>query len=404
MDGSQVAPVAVVARAKPDVPDAMARYLSLDDFERVARRVLPRLFYGYISGAAETNAALDEARAAFTDWAFVPRVLADVSGRNIKTTLFGQAYDAPFGIAPMGVSALAAYRGDIALAQAAAAANIPMIMSAASLIRLEDVRTAGRTAWFQGYLAGDDARVCAMVDRVAAAGFDTFVVTADVPVGANRENNIRNGYRVPLVLTPQVVLDVLLHPRWLLSVWLRTWRLHGVPHFENMDATRGPPVVSRDLERNIGARDQLAWPHVALIKRRFPGRVVVKGVLAAEDALMAREHGVDGIIVSSHGGRQLDSAIAPLRALPGIVDVAGDMTVMLDGGIRRGTDVLKALALGAKFVWVGRPMLYAAAAGGEPGVARAIALLAEEAGRDMALLGVTQLEQVTQALLARVPR
>src|SRR5262249_28381296 len=286
------------------------------------------------------------------------------------------------------------YRGDVVLARAGAAANVPMILSAASLISLEEVRRANPDAWYQAYLAGDPSRIEPLVDRVAAAGYGTFVVTADVPVSANRENNIRNGFSIPLVMTPRVAFDGAIHPRWLLGTWLRTLMSHGMPHFENMDATRGPPVLSKNLIRNLGKRDQLAWKHVELIRRRWKGKLVVKGILSPHDARIARECGVDGVMVSNHGGRQLDGAVSPLRTLAELAAAANGMTVMFDGGIRRGTDVLKALALGAQFVFVGRPMLYAAVAAGETGVARAVALLREEIDRDMALLGVRSIAEV----------
>jgi L-lactate dehydrogenase (cytochrome) len=396
------APPPVVARAKKNVPAKVARYLALDDFEPAARRLLPRLVHGYIAGAAERGAAFRNAQDEFARYAFVPRVLANVAARDLGKSLFGISYDAPFGIAPMGVTALAAYRGDLVLARAAAAANIPMICSATSLIKLEEVRAAGPTSWFQAYLAGDEARIIPMVDRVQAAGFDTFVITADVPVGANRENNIRNGYTVPLVMTPKVIWDMATHPRWLISIWGQTYYRHGMPHFENMDATRGPPLVSKDLERNIGKRDQLAWEHVALIRRRFRGRVLVKGLLSAMDARIAREQGVDGIIVSNHGGRQLDGAIGPLAVLPEIRAAVGDLPLMLDGAIRRGTDVLKALALGADFVFIGRPFLYAAAVAGADGANRVIGLMREEIDRDMALLGIRSLDALAPEMLRKL--
>jgi L-lactate dehydrogenase (cytochrome) len=368
--------------------------LALDDFEAPARRYLPRPMYGYVSGGAETNASLRANRAAFDDFALLPRVLVDVSARSTKTTLFGRAYDAPFGIAPMGGSSMAAYQGDIVLARAAGAANVPMIMSGASLTRLEDVRAAGRTSWFQAYLPGDDAAITAMVERVARAGFDTLVLTVDVPVGANRENNVRSGFNRPLRPTLRLAWDSALRPRWLCGMFLRTLVTHGMPHFENT-GTRAP-LITRTAERYSGPRDKLSWPHVELMRRLWKGHLVLKGVLDPEDARIARESGVDGVIVSNHGGRQLDGAMPPLQALPGVAAQAGGMTVMMDSGIRRGTDVLKALALGARFVFVGRPFLYAAAVGGEAGVLHAAKLLREEVDRDMALLGITALAQMTR--------
>src|SRR5215470_14469298 len=328
-------------RPQSQMPRHLRRYLALSDFEATARRRLPKMLYGFIAGATETDAALRDNRRAFDEYGLVPRVLNDVSDRNQTTTLFGKTYAAPFGIPPFGSAALFAYRGDIVLARAAAAMNVPMILSASSLIRLEDVHRANPAAWYQAYLAGDPARIEPLVDRVAAAGFDTFVVTADVPVPANRENNVRSGFRIPLVITPRVVWQAATHPHWFLGTWMRTVINHGMPHFENMDATRGAPILSKDVVRNIGKRDQLAWKHVELIRRRWKGRLVVKGLLAPQDARIARECGVDGVMVSNHGGRQLDHAVSPLRVLPEIAADARGMTVMLDGGVRRGTDVIK---------------------------------------------------------------
>ncbi len=387
------------ARAELDkaLPRALRMILALDDFEAPARRYLPRPMFGYVSGGAETNASLRGNRAAFDELAFVPRVLVDVSARTQQTTLFGRTYDSPFGIAPMGGSSMAAYQGDIVLARVAAQANIPMIMSGASLSRLEDVRQNGPTAWFQAYLAGEAEAITQLVHRVARAGFDTLVLTVDVPVGANRENNVRSGFNRPLRPTLRLAWDSLLHPRWFVGMFLRTLLTHGMPHFENM----GPrvPLITRTGERDRGHRDQLSWPHVELMRRLWKGRLVLKGVLNKEDARIARESGVDGVIVSNHGGRQLDGSAAPLRVLPGIVAEAGKMTVMMDSGIRRGTDILKALALGAHFVFLGRPFLYAAAVAGDAGLHHAIKLLRDEVDRDMALVGITALADMKRELL-----
>jgi L-lactate dehydrogenase (cytochrome) len=395
-------PPATVTRAESAVPRHLRRYLTLDDFEPAARRLLPRFLYGYVSGGAETDAAVRDNRKAFDEYGFVPRVLKDVSGRDQTTTLFGKTYASPFGIPPMGSSALCAYRGDIVLTRAAAAMKVPMILSASSLITLEDVRRENPDAWYQAYLAGDVSRIEPLVDRVAAAGYDTFVVTADVPVSANRENNVRNGFRVPISITPWVAWDTITHPHWLFGTWARTLANHGIPHFENMDATRGPPVLAKNLMRNIGKRDQLAWKHVELIRKRWKGKLVVKGLIAPADARIARESGVDGVIVSNHGGRQLDYTVSSLRTLPEIAAEAGGMTVMLDGGIRRGTDVLKALALGAQFVFIGRPLLYAAVTAGEAGVQRALTLLRDEVDRDMALLGIRSIGEISPDLVRKL--
>ncbi len=362
--------------------------LSLDDFERAARRHLPRPIFEYVAGAVEDRASLRDNSAAFDELGFLPRVLMDMSKRSTETTLFGRAYSAPFGIAPMGITALTAYRGDLVLARAAAKANIPMVLSGTSLIRLEEVIKENPLAWFQAYLPGEPARIAALVDRVAAAGYQTLMVTVDVAVLSNRENTLRAGFSLPLRPSVRLAWDGLSHPRWLLGTALRTLLRHGMPHFENSYVERGAPLLSRYAERDFSKRDHLNWQHLEAIRRRWKGKLVVKGIMSPVDARLARDKGVDGVVVSNHGGRQLDGTVSPLRALPAIAAVAGDMTVLMDGGIRRGTEVLKALALGAKFVFVGRPFNYAAAVASEAGVLHAAEILRGEVYRNMALLGV----------------
>jgi len=365
--------------------------LALDDFEPEAGRILPRPIFGYAAGGSENNASLRGNRTAFDDYVFMPRVMVDVSARSQRRELFGQVYDSPFGIAPMGRTSIVGFDGDRVLARVAANSNIPMILSGASLTRLEEVKQVGRTAWFQGYIPGEERAIRALVERVANAGYDTLVVTADVPVAANREHNVRNGYSAPMRPSLGLAWQGLTHPRWLFGTALRTLVRHGMPHSENMTTPRMPFLSSVGV-RERGRRDQFSWQHLALIRGLWTGRLVVKGLLSAEDAHIASQSGVDGVIVSNHGGRQLDHAIAPLHALPGVVARAGTMTVMMDSGIRRGTDVLKALALGAHFVFVGRPFLFANAVAGEAGVRHVVKLLREEIDRDQALLGITALD------------
>ena len=390
----------LVASAQPEAkaPRALRGMLSLEDFEDAARKVLPRPIFGYISGGSETNAALEGNRAAFAELHFVPRVLVSTRGRSQKRALLGRTYGLPFGFPPMGGTSLAAYEGDSVLARVAAELNIPMIQSGASLTRLERIREIGPTAWFQAYLPGSSEIIVPLVERAARAGFDTLVLTVDVPVMANRENNVRNGYSSPLRPTPRLAWDCMIRPRWLFGTFGRTLLNHGMPHLENMGFER-IPILSGSVERPRLSRDGLAWEHLELMRRIWKGKLIVKGVLAKDDVRVARESGADGVIVSNHGGRQLDGAVAPLRVLPGIVAEAGDMAVMMDSGIRRGTDVLKALALGADFVFVGRPFLYAATIAGEAGVRHAAKLLREEIDRNMAMLGISSLEQMRREFL-----
>jgi L-lactate dehydrogenase (cytochrome) len=379
----------------------LRRLLSLEDFEAAARRHLPRPIFGYVCGAAEDNRSLKENRACFDDYALRPRVLVDVSGRTQRAELFGTTWSSPFGIAPMGLSALSAYRGDIVQARAAQQAGIPMILSGSSLIRMEEVIAAAPDAWFQAYLPGRADRIDALLDRVATAGFRTLVVTVDIPVSGNRENNVRAGFSTPLRPSLRLALDGLLRPRWLLGTFARTLLRHGMPHFENSFAERGAPILSATVLRDFSGREHLGWEQLAQVRRRWRGRLVVKGILDPRDARLARDHGADGVIVSNHAGRQLDGAVAPLRALPEIVAAVADLPVMMDSGIRRGTDVLKALALGARFVFVGRPFNYAASIAGEAGVAHAIGLLRDEIDRDMAMLGINSLAELSAQFLVR---
>ena len=381
---------ATPARAgAPALPRRLRKMLSLDDFEHAARAFLPRPIFAYVSGGCETNRSLQGNRSAFADYGWQTRILKNTAARTLGTTLLGEAWAAPFGIAPMGISALSAYRGDLVQAQAAAAANIPMILSGTSLIPMEEVVRANPRAWFQAYVPGEPERIALLLERVERAGFGTLVVTADTPVSGNRENNLRAGFSTPLRPSLRLAWDGITHPGWLCATALRTLLQHGMPHFENSQAKRGAPILSSTVTRDFGARDHLNWEHFDLIRRRWKGRLVLKGILHQDDALRAREHGADGIILSNHGGRQLDGAVSPLQVLPGVVQALGpDFPVMMDSGFRRGNDVLLALALGAKFVFVGRPFNYAGAVAGEAGVRHAIGILASEILRNMALIGV----------------
>ena len=386
----------------PRSPAVLRRMLSLHDFEDAARRRLPRPIFGYIAGAAEDNASLRDNRAAFGDFAFVTRVLRDVSQRSQSVELFGERYSSPFGIAPMGINALSTYRGDLVLARAARRMGIASVMSGTSLIPMEDVARDSPGTWFQAYLPGDQARIDALIDRVERAGFRTLVVTVDIPISANRENNIRTGFSTPLRPSLRLAWDGLVRPRWVAGTFLRTLLRHGMPHFENSFATRGAPIVSSTVLRDFSARDHLSWRHIEAIRRRWKRPLVVKGLLSVEDALQAQHAGADGVVLSNHGGRQLDGAISPMRVLEDVVAAVGpSYPVLVDGGFRRGSDVLKAIALGARLVLVGRPFNYAAAVAGEAGVLHAITLLRDEVDRNLAMLGATGCSELGPQHIAR---
>jgi L-lactate dehydrogenase (cytochrome) len=378
------------------------KVLSMADFEILAQKRLPRPIFGYVAGACEDGQSLRANRDVFQDYEFTTRVLVDISKRNTNVELFGKTYAVPFGMAPMGITAMSAYRGDLVFAQAARASNIPMIMSGSSLIRMEEIAEAAPDTWFQAYLPAKQDQIDALIDRVAASGFKTLVVTVDTPVSANRENNIRSGFSTPLRPSLRLAWDGLTHPHWLFGTFLKTIIKHGMPHFENSFATRGAPIMSKNVMRDFSTRGHLSWDNVKLIRARWKGPMVIKGILNPADAVLCRQYGMDGIIVSNHGGRQIDGAVAPLRVLPQILEQFKDGPVMLDSGVRRGSDVVKALALGAKAVFMGRPFNYAAAVAGRAGVDHAIHLMQQEVSRNIGMMGLTSLDQLTPESLVKV--
>jgi L-lactate dehydrogenase (cytochrome) len=388
---------AVATGQRTDVAGKFPDILSLEDFEEPARRYLPRPIFGYISGAVETNASLAGNRSAFSEYDFLPHVLVNTRARHQKTTIFGRTYDLPFGFPPMGGTSLAAYDGDRVLARVAAQLNTIMIQSGASLTTLEKLKEVGPTAWFQAYLPGDPSIITPLVERAQRAGFEVLVLTVDVQVASNRENNVRNGYSSPLKPSPRLAWDCGIRPRWLFGNFLRTWMTTGMPHLENMGFQRMP--ILGNLDRPRLARDGLAWEHVELMRKIWKGKLVLKGVLSPGDVRIARESGVDGLMISNHGGRQLDGTVAPMRMLPAARSEAGNMTIMMDSGIRRGTDILKAFALGAQFVFIGRPFLYAASIGGEDAVHHGANLMREEISRNMAMLGISSMSEMKREFL-----
>ncbi|MFU9137422.1 alpha-hydroxy acid oxidase [Erwinia tasmaniensis] len=388
----------VNAPATAKLPRRFRDLLALDDFERHARRRLPNMIYQYVAGGVETGRGIAGNPEAYQRYTFIPRMFRDVSGRSQRTTLFGHSYHHPFGVAPLGGASFVAYQADIALARAAREINVPMILSASSLIKLEDVYAANPDAWFQAYLAGDQPRIDRLLERVAAAGFSTLVVTGDTPMLGNREHNIRSGFSMPIKITPKVALESALCPRWLLGTVAQTFLRHGAPHFENTDAERGPPMMSGKV-RNTQARDKLCWKNVEAIRKKWRGNLVIKGLMSPQDAFIARDLGADAVILSNHGGRQLDHTLPPLYALAEVAAQKGSMKVIIDSGIRRGTDVMKAMALGADLVLLGRPFLYGAVIGGQAGVEHAMHILRDEIDRDLALLGVRTPAELDESYL-----
>ena len=370
--------------------------LNIEDLQQMARKCLPRVAYDYLEGGAEDDVTLRENRAVFERIRLRPRTLADVSGRSQQVEVFGKTFNMPFGIAPTGAAGLYCFEADIALARAAEAAGVPFVLSTASFTALERVaQAASGTLWFQLYMSRDHEAAERLVTRARNAGYEALVVTTDVPVGANREYNRRNGFEIPFRLNLANMIAGALHPRWLTDVFLRTLLDSGVPRFQNVDHDVGGRIVSKNLSEFRARRDALDWSDLRWLREIWPGKLLVKGILTAEDALLAAENGADGIFVSNHGGRQLDGAVSPIEVLPEIVAAAGGrLAIMVDSGFRRGTDIVKALALGADMVFVGRAPLYGVTVGGEAGARHALDLLKAEVDRVMALIGCRRIEDL----------
>jgi isopentenyl diphosphate isomerase/L-lactate dehydrogenase-like FMN-dependent dehydrogenase len=369
---------------------------NIEDLRRIAAARLPRIAYDFLERGAEEEVTLAANRAVFERIRFQPRTLVDVSRRSQKTTLWGRTFDAPFGVAPTGASGMYCFDADVKIARAARQANLPCVLSTASFVPMERViQEAGGTLWFQLYMSKDLETAERLVKRALAAGFEALVLTTDIPVAGNREFNRRNQFEIPLRLGPRQVLDGLLHPRWLAGVFLRTLLTSGIPRFQNLDVTVGGKIVSTTLTGFRERRDALNWEDFAWLRNLWPKKLLVKGILTVEDAQLAARYGADGIFVSNHGGRQLDGAPSPVEILPQIAEAVGDrLAIMVDSGFRRGTDIVKALALGADMVFVGRATLYGASAGGEEGVLRALDLLKSEVDRVMALLGCPTVDAI----------
>jgi L-lactate dehydrogenase (cytochrome)/(S)-mandelate dehydrogenase len=366
------------------------RLASTDDLRAAARKRMPRFAFDYFDGAAEGEAAMARNRAAFDACTLTPRVLRDVCARDTSVDLFGTRYAAPLGIAPTGLANLARAGADAMLARAASALDLPFVLSTAATTTIERVAAvAPHHTWFQLYMPRDRGVGYDFIQRAQDSGVRVLMVTVDIPVPGRRNRDVRNGFALPLRWDLPMVLDLLRHPAWSLDM-LR----HGAPRLANWEkyaaaaASAGSlaAMQANQIDAAFGLRDLEA------VRNRWPHTLVVKGVMHPEDARAVRSLGVNGIVVSNHGGRQLDAAPATLDALPAIRDVVGSsIGVMLDGGIRHGSDIAKALARGADFCFVARPTLYGVAVAGQAGAEHALKLLIEGLSRTMALTGETAL-------------
>lgn len=374
---------------------------NIADLRARARARLPHGVWEYLERGVEDETGMARNRAALDRLAFLPRVLRNVSKVDTATTILGKPSPLPLAIAPTGAAGIMWYRGDVELARAAARAGVPFTISSASTMDLEDVVPAGGRQWFQLYLWQDRELSYAVVDRAAAAGCDALFVTLDLAVPPNREYLMHNGFGMPFGLNRHNVPDIILHPRWLAGVIGRYMANGGMPKQANLPTGLKNSVARGAKPGALFKQDDLDWDGIAALRRRWPGKLVLKGVLHPDDARRAVDMGADGVVVSNHGARSLDHAVAAIDALPGVVEaVGGRASVLFDSGVRRGSDVVKALALGAEAAMVGRATLYGLAAAGEAGAARAITLLGEEVARTMALLGLTSVAEIDRAVLA----
>jgi L-lactate dehydrogenase (cytochrome)/(S)-mandelate dehydrogenase len=370
--------------------------INIDDLYRIAKRRTPRVVFDFIEGGVEAETALARNEAAFRRYGLVPRYLVDVRAVDQTTTLFGREWSSPFGFAPTGAAGLFRLGADLNLARAAAKANIPYIMSGASNDTIEDAaKIAREQTWYQVYAARDGKITDDMIRRSADAGLGALVVTVDVPIRPRRERNVRNGYSHDLrKLTPSRVLDGLLHPLWTYD-WLRNG---GAPTLGNWVpyAPSGADVHAvLDFVNTQTPASHQEWRELESYRRLWNGPLIVKGILHPDDALRAAEIGADGVIVSNHGGRQLDRAPAAIDMFPAVKAAAGDrLTLMLDSGVRRGADIVVGLCLGAAFVFVGRAAVYGVVAGGEAGAAKTIEILRAQVDTNMGQMGVTAIDRL----------
>jgi len=370
----------------------LARYLSINDFRHAARRRLPRAVFDFIDGGAEDELTLRDNRHAFERIRLIPRVLNDVSAPQIASDLLGTSVQAPLVIAPMGSCMLAWPQADIAMARAAQAHGIIYTLSTMSTTSIERMARAVQGAlWFQLYVLKDHDFNLQLIDRAQAHGYGALVVTVDLPAGGKREKDYRNGISIPLRPSWGLLRDGITHPAW-------AWQLlrGGLPQFENVAGYGGMADNGLPIAARVGQSldDAFNWSKLARMRERWKGRLLVKGVEHPEDAQRLVAMGVDGIWVSNHGGRQLDGAIATADALPLIAQAVPGTPLIIDSGVRRGVDVLKARAVGASGVAVGRAALYGAAVAGEAGAYRALQIIIDELKLSMKLAGAASLTEL----------
>lgn len=374
---------------------------NIEDLRLQAKKRLPRAIFEFLERGSENEYLARHNKDALERIRMVPRTLRDVTGRNSAIELFGRKLPIPLVVGPTGTADLLCHGGESCIATAAAEAGVPFTLATSSTTSMDRIAEITRQSgfWMQMYLWERRDLSWQVVDRAAGLGAEALILTVDTPVWPNREFNKRNGMANPIRPNPTLALDFALHPSWLMRVMGRYMMTHGgLPKFANYPKEIGGSVTGP--VNRVTNSASVDWDDVKELRRRWPNRLLLKGVLSKQDAVLAANHGVDGVIVSNHGARNFDASPASIDVLPEIVDaVASRMTVIFDGGIRRGSHVLKAMAIGAHAALIGRATLYGAAAGGQPGAARALGILREEIGTSMAMLGVNTIAELDRGFL-----
>ena len=371
------------------------------DLREAAKKKLPKGIFEFVDRGTEEEVALRNNRAAFERLKLKHRALVDVSGRSMETMLFGKPAGMPLAIAPTGAAGLCWYEGVLVLAKAAAAARIPFTLATGSMTSMEKLaKEAPGRLWFQLYVWKERKLSYELIERAKNCGFEALIITVDTIVSPNREYNAKNGFNMPFHPNVTAVTDMMRHPAWLTKVMFRYLTTVGLPRYENYPGKLKRSIRSDPATGEIMRQDSLNWDDIRIFRDMWPGILMIKGINRPDDAVKALGYGVDGIIVSNHGGRNMDSAVASIDALPEIAEAVGTKgTVILDSGIRRGSDIAKALALGAKAVLTGRATLYGTAVAGQAGAAKAVNFIRSELSNTMAYCGCNSVDEITTDIL-----
>jgi isopentenyl diphosphate isomerase/L-lactate dehydrogenase-like FMN-dependent dehydrogenase len=381
------------------MPSGLAQACNVEDIRRLARGKLPKGIYESIERGTEDEVALGNNRDAFNRIKFNPHMLVDVSRISTETELFGEKIAMPLAIAPTGSAGLVWFQGEVELARAAAKCNVPFTLATRSLSSIETIaEEAGGNLWLQLYVWRDRQLSYQLIDRARAAGFKALMVTADTPVPPNREYNLRNGYGLPFKPSRAALVDMALHPAWLLRVMGRYMANGGMPRFETLP---GRPKITEGTPASMGTSESVTWDDIRELRRRWKGILMVKGILRVDDAIRAADCGVDAVVLSNHGGRNLDGSRAPIDVLPEVADALGHrLHLLVDSGVRRGSDIVKAMALGASAVLSGRPTLFGTAVAGQAGAAHVLDILRRETVSTLGMVGCPDIRNVDRDLLS----